>query len=103
MKGVAPHPFEKGGDRAERIRARSIQAELLLGADPDEASLGKRSELKRDCPERDVGERSMNRSGRELTIPNEAEDFTPAWGRDRGEHGRRRHSLRGAAPRGPGL
>jgi hypothetical protein len=78
MKGVAPHVFEESGDGAEPVRARSIEAVLLVRPHLDEAGLGERSELERDGPERDVREGSMNRSGRELTMPDEAEDFTPA-------------------------
>jgi hypothetical protein len=79
IEGVAPHFLEQSGNGAERFGAGSIEAVLLLHASSDEPGFGERSKLERDGAKRDIGEGSMNLSGRQLAIPDQAEDFAPAW------------------------
>jgi hypothetical protein len=87
---VVPHLLEQVAHRAERVAPRAVEAVAVLGARGDEAGVCERAKVERDRAEGDVGHRLGDGAGRQLAVPDEAQDLSASRGRDRVEHGVRR-------------
>ncbi len=87
-EGVAPHVLEDLGDGPERLAPGAVEPVAAVGSDVHHPGLDERPELQRHRSERHVGHGGMDLPGRQLPLPDQAEDL-PAAGRGHGgEDGR---------------
>ena len=75
VEGVAPHRFEQGRDRTERVAVRPVESPPAVRARRHEPAGFERTQVLRDGAERDVAERAVDLAGRTLLAPDEAQDL----------------------------
>ena len=85
---IVPHAFEHLTDRSQCFSSGSVETIPPFGSYINESSRREATKLQRHGPERHVGHRLVNGAGPQFLIPDQAENFSPAWRGDGRKNGR---------------